>query len=324
MYVLQSSKVNAHGQRWVSELSEFNFTVKYRPGLMNKDANCLSRHPLDINKYTNLSIDKIDKDHFNAIMAGVTVQQDNNEVWVAGINARTRPTTKDEMLFDGEDKLSKTDIKNAQERDPVISVVRKVLVNGHVSLPLQSDTRNNVKQLLHQKKKLFLDDDGILKRRVNKMSQLVLPSEYIPLIYKHLHSEMGHLGPDKVFNLARQRVYWPRMYTEIEHYIQKKCSCIVSKKPHRNKVAPLQSILTSSPMELVCIDFLKLEKASEGFEYFLLIVDHFSRFAQAYPTKTKCALAAAKHLYGDFILRYCIPSRIMHDQGGEFVNKLFT
>ena len=32
----------------------------------------------------------------------------------------------------------------------------------------------------------------------------------------------------------------------------------------------------------------------------------------------------AKHLYNDFVLRFGIPARYLHDQGGEFENKLFA
>ena len=134
---------------------------------------------------------------------------------------------------------------------------------------------------------------------------------------------MGHLGTDRVFQLARQRVYWPGMYSDLDDFIHNKCTCIVQRLPSRKLKAPLQSIQSSHPMELVAIDFLHLEKSSGGHKYILLIVDHFSRYAQVYPTRNKSALTTAKYLYSDFILRFGIPSRIIHDQSGEFENRLF-
>ena len=44
-YVLSSAKLNATGLRWVNELADFNFTIKYRPGKVNTDADTLSRIP---------------------------------------------------------------------------------------------------------------------------------------------------------------------------------------------------------------------------------------------------------------------------------------
>ena len=36
--------------RWVGELANYNFNVKYRPGKDSTDCDYLSRHPIDINK----------------------------------------------------------------------------------------------------------------------------------------------------------------------------------------------------------------------------------------------------------------------------------
>ena len=139
-------------------------------------------------------------------------------------------------------------------------------------------------------------------------------------MYNELNEEMGHLGSDKVVGLARQRFYWPYMQADIEFFIGNVCQCLKQRAKTR---APLQPITTTSPFELVLIDFVHLEKSRGGYEYILVIVDHFTRYVHAYATRNKSAKTAANKLYNDFILHFGFPHKIHHDQGGEFENKLF-
>lgn len=73
------------------------------------------------------------------------------------------------------------------------------------------------------------------------------------------------------------------------------------------------SIETTHPFQLVSADFLHLEECRDGYEYILVIMDHYTWFAQAYATT---------RLFNDFRLKFGFPEKLHHDLGREFENKL--
>ena len=85
----------------------------------------------------------------------------------------------------------------------------------------------------------------------------------------------------------------------------------------------LQQIVESTyPMDLVCMNFLSLEMSAGGYEHILVITDHFTRYAQAIPTKNQSAKTTARALFDNFICHYCFPAHLHSDQGRNFKERL--
>ena len=318
-YVMTSSKLNATGMRWVSELANFNFDIKYRPGKISIDCDYLSRNPVQNFEYYT------EETNLKNISTIVNAIQTSNDNWLTTLSNPNN--VLDDLQFEKDlipNSIDLKEVKNEQLADSIIKPVYSAIVRKEKPLNSERKTMSKKsKTLLNYWENLYLDEDGILLKKTKNNDQLVLPKKYHRLIFRELHENMGHLGYEKVQELVRERYYWPNYEKDLKNFIEEKCKCKFDKKPNRKQTAPLTNIISKQPFELISIDYLLLDECKGQYKYLLVVVDHFSKYAQAFPTKNKSGRAAAEILFNKYFLDYGFPQRILHDQGKEFDNKLF-
>ena len=139
----------------------------------------------------------------------------------------------------------------------------------------------------------------------------------------YVHNDMGHLGRDRTLELLCERYFWVGMHQSVSDFIAR-CGRCVRRKDWNPQRAPLVNTETCQPMELVCMDFLKLEQSKGGVENILAVTDHFTKYAQAYPTRNQSAKTTAKTLFDNFFVHYGFPRRLHSDQGRNFESKLIA
>ena len=153
--------------------------------------------------------------------------------------------------------------------------------------------------------------------------QFVLPRPFRKQALEACHDEVGHLGVERTTSLLKNRFYWPGMENDIEEYVKTCPRCLKFKAILER--AELNIIDVTRPLELVHIDFLTIEAPKKDKDVNILIVtDHFTRYAQAFVTRSQTAPVVTNTLWEKFFVHYGFPEKILSDQGRNFESNLIA
>ena len=255
-YVLTSAKLDACGQRWVAKLANYNFSIKYRCGVSNTEADALSRIRWPEALSENVDIDNgcMDTHVINAILAGAVTK--SSLIESVSCNAEIIPTELDKDTG----KLSGINWLKEQRLDPNLGVIIRLIESGQLGKrKLQGKDSSEVKSFLRNKKSLKLVKDVLYRKSYSDNStskktlwQLVVPKLFRERALLGCHDDVGHQGILRTLSLLRERFYWPGMQEEATQHVLKCSRCLKRKSPPQ--VAPLQPILVTQPLELVHMD----------------------------------------------------------------------
>ena len=339
---LNTAKLGATEMRWVAQLAQFDFSVKYRSGKSNANADALSRrcakgHCSDMNqdkewiaskvaKCTKSSLIPSDlKLRIEELMVQVSLQVHSVGVSVSGVTTRSTVVAPQPTAIQTLPSYSHKDLCRLQLQDPDIKRFLHFWRSKHKPTVKQlSRESRSVKVLVKQWEKVQEMSDvlyRVIQDGISTVNQLVLPLVLREKTMKALHDDVGHQGYERTLSLIQARCFWPGMTVDIEEYCRNCNRCLLAKS--KPQIRPtMGSFLAKKPLEVLAIDFTFLEPATDGRENVLVMTDVFTKFTQAVPTRDQKARTVAEVLVKEWFVRFGIPRRIHSDQGRNFESDL--
>ncbi|KAE8738187.1 hypothetical protein FOCC_FOCC016341 [Frankliniella occidentalis] len=225
-------------------------------------------------------------------------------------------------------------------KEEATAKVEKLNLPG-VTIPIQKEWREELiaaqdsdKEIQEIKVKVergeiegFSIIDGIVYKEImldgRKTMVIYVPSSLRKKILENCHDSIlgGHYGVHKTLTMIENTYWWPELKSDTKAYV-KSCQECGEFKPKLSKDGLLQPIVASRPFQIMGCDFMEMGTSKQGCKWGFVLVDLFSGFVYATPTKrNRCrdAINALKELIGIVM----IPEILICDRGPHFTGKDF-
>ena len=127
------------------------------------------------------------------------------------------------------------------------------------------------------------------------------------------HSAM-HQGCDHTLSLMKEQFWWTGMSQALLKAVANCGRCVQHET--KGKIPPMQPIICTEPMEMVHIDYVRMEVTiatdkNPVVSNVLVVVDHFTQYVQAFITKHHTVRTMARVLYKNYFSVFGFPQCLM-------------
>uniref|UniRef100_A0A5S6QI42 RNA-directed DNA polymerase n=1 Tax=Trichuris muris TaxID=70415 RepID=A0A5S6QI42_TRIMR len=247
---------NPDGQwaRWQQKLQQYDFVIEHRAERRHANVDTLSRLPC-------------------------------KQCGRRGTEEASQPISL--VILDGLEYMRK-----AQLEDEDVGPILKAKEAGTAEQELNGLRRSNAKNLLIQNWHRLAPRNGILTRKwfCEDYSyfrwQVIVPKCMVSRVLKQAHEGVtaGHLGVEKTTERIRERFNWPGYRKDIKGYVGTCYECNTRNGTVPKGRAPLYPLRATRRWQRLPVDILgPLVTSEAGNRYILVVMDGFSKFAEAFP-----------------------------------------
>lgn len=301
-YVTSQPHLSARQSRWLDTIADFDFTkIEYIEGKTNVVADGLSRRP------DHRQLNSVRTRSARAAPPASSPSSSPGSAAADAVRAHSPPRTAvaspqlthSAILSD----QPLADLKKAYSVDPVCSSILSDLTQ-HPKFKCVSGLLFTVAG-----NRLVLPDDAALKS----------------LIYHECHDAptAGHLGVNKTVELITRLFYWPKMHSEIRHYVSTCLACQSNKPSSQLPMGLLQPLpIPPRPWETVTMDLIvALPRTKSGFDAIVVFVDKLTKMVHYVPTRTSVDAPGLAELTLQEVVRYHgVPAKIVSDRDPRFTS----
>lgn len=343
-WIMNLKEPSSRLTRWRLKLSEYDYTVIYKQGKSNTNADALSRVEINNDELMSIVVNTSETD---------PALDDSRTMSATDAADGSRTAT---VHTDSENPILEVPISddplNRFTKQLIFNIVGDIKGRPVVTKPFETHTRisvqisesnveedviNAIKEYVHPKIKTGLLINPHLAmytiipiiQRTFKNSAMNLTltktelenvKDYLrqqEIINKYHDGKTNHRGINECYLSLSHKYFWPKMREHITKFINE-CIICGQAKYDRNPVKQQFKVVppASKPFELVHLDLLTIQS-----EKFLTIIDSFSKYAQAYHLKDGTAVSVVQALLS-FCTHHGIPITIVTDNGSEFTNQL--
>ena len=239
-------------------LQELEFEIVHRRGKKHTNADALSRLPCR----------KCGRDTHDSLVPAI----------VAVVTLRSPQGNASEELRD------------AQLVDPVLGPLLRGKEAGRKPSADELGSVSRSSRRLLQIWDQLIVHGGVLGHRFetpegsSTILQTIVPEALLKEVLAGLHEGAlgGHLGADKTLARLKERFYWPGHFNDVREWCRNCGTCASRKSPVPKGCAPLNSVETGYPMQLVAMDIVgPFPESPAGNTHILVVADYFTRWTEA-------------------------------------------